>query len=145
GPGDYSASQGVRQSAAGGESSDYPGDIWHYARNKIVIAARAAGIEAVDGPYANFRNADGYRRECTRSGTLGFVGKWAVHPSQIEIANEVYSPTPQQVERARKMVAAYQEALRQGLGSVAIDGVMVDAVIVRANMPIIEKADAIGM
>ncbi|MGD9891034.1 MAG: CoA ester lyase [Dehalococcoidia bacterium] len=145
GPGDYSASQGVRSSAAGGVSKDYPGDIWHYARNKIVIAARAAGIEAVDGPFANFRDAEGYRRECTRAATLGFVGKWAIHPGQIEIANEVFSPTPQQVERARKMVAAYEDAQRQGLGSVAIDGVMVDAVIFRANLPIIEKADAIGI
>ena len=145
GPGDYSASQGVRQNAIGGESPDYPGDIWHYARNKIVIAARAAGIEAVDGPYANFRNPDGYRRECTRAVTLGCVGKWAIHPSQIEIANEVFSPTPQQVERARKLVAAYAEAERQGLGAIAVDGVMVDAVIFRAMQPIIAKADAIGM
>ena len=145
GPGDYSASQGVRQSAAGGDSNEYPGDIWHYARNKIVIAARTAGIEAVDGPYANFRNPDGYRRQCTWAVSLGFVGKWAIHPSQIEIANEVFSPTPQQVERARKMVAAYAEAERQGLGAIAVDGVMVDAVIFRAMQPIIAKADAIGM
>ena len=145
GPGDYSASQGVRQSAAGGDSNEYPGDIWHYARNKIVIAARTAGIEAVDGPYANFRNPDGYRRQCTWAVSLGFVGKWAIHPSQIEIANEVFSPTPQQVERARKLVAAYAEAERQGLGAIAVDGVMVDAVIFRAMQPIIAKADAIGM
>lgn len=145
GPGDYSASQGVRSSAVGGASKDYPGDVWHYARNKIIIAARAAGIDAVDGPFADFRDEDGYRRECTRAAVLGMVGKWAIHPSQIAVANEVFSPTPQQVERARKLVAAYEEAERQGLGSVAVEGVMVDAASVRLMRNVTEKADLIGM
>ena len=145
GPGDYSASQGVRSSAVGGISKDYPGDIWHYARNKIIIAARAAGIDAVDGPFADFRDEEGYRRECTRAAVLGMVGKWAIHPSQIAIANEVFSPTPQQVERARKLVAAYEEAERQGLGSVAVGGVMVDAASVRLMRNVTERADLSGM
>jgi citrate lyase subunit beta/citryl-CoA lyase len=145
GPGDYSASQGVRQSAAGGTSSDYPGDVWHYARNKVVIAARAAGIDAIDGPFANFRDAEGYRRECTRAATLGFVGKWAIHPSQIAIANEVFSPTEREVERARRLAAAYEEAEARGMGAVAIDGVMVDAVVMRVMRNLLAKADAIGM
>lgn len=145
GPGDYSASQGVRSSAVGGVSKEYPGDIWHYARNKIIIAARAAGIDAVDGPFADFRDEEGYRRECTRAAVLGMVGKWAIHPSQIAIANEVFSPTAQQVERARKLVAAYEEAERQGLGSVAVDGVMVDAASVRLMRNVTQKADLIGM
>lgn len=145
GPGDYSASQGVRSSAVGGVSREYPGDIWHYARNKIIIAARAAGIDAVDGPFADFRDEEGYRRECTRAAVLGMVGKWAIHPSQIAIANEVFSPTLQQVERARKIVAAYEEAERQGLGSVAVDGVMVDAASVRLMRNVTGKADLIGM
>lgn len=145
GPGDYSASQGVRSNAVGGISPDYPGDVWHYARNKIIIAARAAGIEAIDGPFADFKDGDGYRRECLRAATLGFTGKWCIHPSQIAIANEVFSPTPHQVERARKMAAAYAEAERQGLGAVAVDGVMVDAASVRLMRNIIEKADLLGM
>ena len=145
GPGDYSASQGVRMDAVGGVSDDYPGDVWHYARNKVVIAARAAGIEAVDGPFADFRDADGYRRECTRASVLGFSGKWAIHPSQIDIANEVFSPTPKQVERARKMIAAYAEAEAKGLGAVAVEGVMVDAASSRVMRRITDKADLIGM
>ncbi|MCL4231104.1 MAG: CoA ester lyase [Dehalococcoidia bacterium] len=145
GPGDYSASQGVRVEAVGGISKDYPGDVWHYARNKVVIAAKAAGIEAVDGPFADFKDEEGYRRECTRAAVLGFTGKWAIHPSQVGIANEVFSPTEKQVERARKMIAAYEEAERQGLGAVAVDGVMVDAASARLMRNVTTKADAIGM
>jgi citrate lyase subunit beta/citryl-CoA lyase len=145
GPGDFSASQGVRLSAIGALPGGYPGDMWHYARNKIVVAARAAGIEAVDGPYADFRNSDGYQVEAMRASVLGFVGKWAIHPSQIAIANEVYSPTPKEVDRARKLAKAYAEAEEQGLGAVAIDGVMVDAASVRILRNVIVKADLIGM
>jgi citrate lyase subunit beta / citryl-CoA lyase len=145
GPGDYSASQGVRSAAVGGVSQDYPGDIWHYARNRVVIAARAAGIEAVDGPFADFKDGDGYRREALRAATLGLVGKWCIHPSQIEIANEIFSPTQKQVDRARKLAAAYAEAERQGLGAVAVDGVMVDAASVRLMNNTLQKADLIGM
>lgn len=145
GPGDYSASQGVRVGSVGGEANTYPGDLWHYARNKIVIAARAAGIDAVDGPYANFRRPEGYKEECMRSLTLGFVGKWAIHPSQIEIANQVYSPTEAEVERARKGIAEYAKAEAEGLGSVAVDGVMVDAASARIMRNVIRKAELIGM
>ena len=145
GPGDYSASQGVRVDSVGGVSKDYPGDVWHYARNKVVIAARAAGIDAVDGPFADFRDAEGYRRECLRASVLGFVGKWAIHPSQVEIANEVFSPTERQVERARKMIAAMEEAEANGLGAVAVDGVMVDAASARLMRNVTAKADLIGM
>jgi citrate lyase subunit beta / citryl-CoA lyase len=144
GPGDFSGSQGVRFSAAS-IAGPYPGDMWHYARSKIVVAARAAGIEAVDGPYADFRNADGYREEAARSSILGFVGKWAIHPSQIDIANEVYSPTPQEVQRARNLAKAYAEAEAQGLGAVAVNGVMVDAASIRILRNTIAKADLIGM
>ncbi len=145
GPGDYSASQGVRVGSVGGEANVYPGDLWHYARNKIVIAARAAGIDAVDGPYANFRRPEGYKEECLRSLTLGFVGKWAIHPSQIEIANAVYSPTPEEVDRARKGIAEYAKAEAEGLGSVAVDGVMVDAASARIMRNVVRKAELIGM
>jgi citrate lyase subunit beta / citryl-CoA lyase len=145
GPGDYSASQGVRSSAVGGVSDDYPGDIWHYARNQVVVAARAAGIDAVDGPFADFSDAKGYSRECTRAATLGFVGKWAIHPSQIELANDGFSPTQKQVDRARKMIAAYAEAEAKGLGAVAVDGIMVDAASARLWRNVTAKADLIGM
>jgi citrate lyase subunit beta / citryl-CoA lyase len=146
GPGDFSASQGVRTSGAiGGTITSYPGDIWHYARSKIVVAARAAGIDAVDGPYADFRHPEGYREEAVRSSTMGFVGKWAIHPSQIEIANEIYSPTVDEVSRARKLEAAYAKAEAEGLGAVTFDGVMIDAASVRSIRNVLTKADLIGM
>ena len=145
GPGDFSASQGVRMTTIGGSVTTYPGDIWHYARSKIVVAARAAGIDAIDGPYADFRNPDGYREEAIRSVTMGFTGKWAIHPSQIEIANEVYSPTKEEVERARRLEAAYAKAEAEGLGAVTFDGVMIDAASVRIIRNVIDKANLIGM
>jgi len=144
GPGDYSASQGVDTKGIG-ESGDYPGDLWHYARNKVIIASRAAGIDMVDGPYAAFNDAEGYRRECNRARILGATGKWAIHPSQIAIANEVYSPPREQVERARKLAAAYAAAEAAGLGAVNVDGVMVDAASVRILQNTLKKADLIGM
>ncbi|NMH96525.1 aldolase/citrate lyase family protein [Pseudonocardia acidicola] len=144
GPGDYSASQGVRADAIGG-AGGYPGDIWHYARNKIVVAARAARIDAVDGPFAGFGDPDGYRRQCELSGSLGFVGKWAIHPSQIALANEAYSPTPEQVERARRLEKAYAEAENRGLGAVAVDGDMIDVASIRILRNTLAKADLIGM
>lgn len=144
GPGDYSASQGVRTKAVGGAES-YPGDIWHYARNKIVVAAKAAKIDAVDGPFAAFNDPEGYRREANRAHTLGFCGKWAIHPSQIAPANEEFAPTPDEVAHARKVVKAYDEALAAGLGAVTVDGQMVDIASVRLLRNTLDQADAIGM
>jgi citrate lyase subunit beta/citryl-CoA lyase len=143
GPGDYSASQGVNTKAIGGDSG-YPGDIWHYARNKIVIAARAAKIEAVDGPFAAFSDPDGYRRECSRSAALGFIGKWAIHPSQIDLANEAFSPSADDVTRARALSEVYTKAEAEGLGAVAVNGDMVGAASVRILRNIIDKADLIA-
>jgi citrate lyase subunit beta/citryl-CoA lyase len=146
GPGDFSASQGVRMGKSiGGTITTYPGDIWHYARSKIVVAARAAGIEAIDGPYADFRHPEGYREEAIRSSTMGFAGKWAIHPSQIEIANEIYSPTKEEVDRARQLEAAYAKAEAEGLGAVTFDGVMIDAASVRIIRNVIDKANLIGI
>lgn len=145
GPGDYSASQGVDPGAAGGVSDSYPGDVWHYARNKVIIAARAARIDTVDGPFAAFRDPDGYRRECIRAKTLGATGKWAIHPSQIEIANKVFSPTREEVDRARRLAAAYEEAEAKGLGAINVDGDMVDAATIRILRNTIQKAELMGM
>ena len=142
---DYSASQGIDPALAGNDLDTYPGDLWHYARQRVTIAARAAGIDAIDGPYLDFKNPDGYRRECIRAKASGMVGKWAIHPSQIEIASEVFSPTPQEVERARKLDALYSEAQAQGLGAVAFEGKLIDVAVVRSARNIIQKADLIGM
>jgi len=145
GMGDYSGSQGIDTQEIGGDGGGYPGDIFHYARFRITMAARAAGLDAIDGPYANFRNADGYRSEAIRARSLGMVGKWAIHPAQIEVALEVFSPSQEDVAYARKLEAAYREAETRGLGAVQVDGVMVDVAVLRLVRNTLAKADLIGM
>ena len=145
GMGDYSASQHMNLRSVGGSGPGYPPDIWHYPRYKMTVACYANGIDPVDGPYANFRDPDGFRTECERSCVLGMQGKWAIHPSQVEIAEDVFSPPQDQVDAARKQKAAYEDALKQGLGSINVDGVMVDAASIRILQNIIDKADLIGM
>jgi citrate lyase subunit beta / citryl-CoA lyase len=143
GMGDYSASQQMNLRGWGGEG--YPGDVFHYPRFRIAMAARAAGLDPVDGPFANFRNEDGYRREARFAYMLGFVGKWAIHPAQIAPALEIFSPNPEEVTRARELAAAYDKALAEGLGSVNVGGTMVDAASVRIVMNTVRKAELIGM
>ncbi|MBL8675688.1 MAG: CoA ester lyase [Rhodospirillales bacterium] len=145
GMGDFSASMGVVNKSVGGESS-YPGDVWHYARFRLVMACRAAGIDPVDGPFGDFRNPDAYREECRRSMILGCVGKWAIHPSQIDIALDVYSPKAEDIARARKLAAAYADAEAKGLGAINVDGVMVDVASIRIlRNTILNKADLYGL
>lgn len=144
GMGDYSGSQGIDTRAIG-ESGAYPGDIFHYARFRITMAARANGLDAVDGPFANFKNEDAYRSEAIRARSLGMVGKWAIHPSQIAPALEIFSPDPREVARARKLEAAYRAAEAQGLGAVQVDGVMVDVAVLRLVRNTLDKADLYGL
>jgi len=144
GMGDYSASQGVSTKDIGGDSG-YPGDIWHYQRQKMTIAARVNRIDAVDGPFANFSDPDTYREECRRSMILGMVGKWAIHPSQVEIAQEVFSPTPEDVDRARRMKKAFEEAIARGEGAAQFEGRMIDIASMRIVDRITDRADMIGM
>ena len=143
GMGDYSASQQI-QIGSVGASGGYPPDLWHYPRYKMTIACRANDIDPVDGPYANFRNAEGYQKEAERAHVLGMVGKWAIHPSQIEMANQVFTPNPEALATARSQKAAYAEALEQGLGAINVDGVMVDAASIRIVQNLIDRADLIG-
>lgn len=142
GMGDYSASQNVDPLAFMGRSA-YPGDIWHYHRNSIAIAARARGIDFVDGPYVDLQNAAGYEEECRRALWLGAVGKWALHPSQAEIAMLCFSPDPSAVDYARRLQAAYAEATAAGQGAVRFEGEMIDAASLRVARRTLDFADAI--
>jgi citrate lyase subunit beta/citryl-CoA lyase len=144
GMGDYSASQGVSVRSAMGDGV-YPGDIWHYQRQRLVIACRAAGIDAVDGPFANFRDPEGYQREATRGMLLGCVGKWAIHPAQVEIAQQVFSPEQEDVDQARKIVQAYEAAVARGEGAAQFEGSMIDAATVRIVQNTLDKADLYGL
>lgn len=143
GVGDLSASQGIRVGHIGEAADRYPGDMWHYARNRMIVAARANGLDAIDGPYASFGDPDGYRREAGWAATLGCVGKWAIHPSQIALANEVFAPTAREVERAREAVDAVRAAERDGLGAATLGGMMIDAATARIFQGVVDRADLI--
>lgn len=145
--GDYAAAQGVTVEHPGGQAAPehYPGDLWHYARNRTVVAARSNGLDAIDGPFADFSDPEGYRQECHWSRTLGFVGKWAIHPSQIEIANEVYRPDEAAVERAREVVEAMAAGHEAGRGAVQLDGEMLDEAVLRSARRTLARAWSVGM
>jgi citrate lyase subunit beta/citryl-CoA lyase len=144
GMGDYSASQGIDPKVIAGKSG-YPGDPWHYGRWKIAAAARAAKIDAIDGPFPDFRDSETYSEECRRGLLLGFVGKWAIHPAQIEPALSVFTPDPAAVAKARKMVNLYAQAEKEGLGAISMDGEMVDAATVRMVQDTLQRAEAAGL
>lgn len=144
GVGDLSASQGMRLGHIGTKDGAYPGDIWHYARTRLIVAARANGIDAIDGPFANFRDPEGYRREATWATTLGAVGKWAIHPSQVEIANTVFAPTEQEIERAKAVVERVRAAEAAGAGAASDNGVMIDAATARIFEATLERARLMG-
>jgi citrate lyase subunit beta/citryl-CoA lyase len=141
--GDLSASQGMRF-GAGDREERYPGDIWHHARARMIIACRAHAIDAIDGPFANFKDPEGYRRDATWAAMLGAVGKWAIHPSQIEIANDVFAPTEREIDAARKMYEAYRAAEQSGAGAAGAGGVLVDAAAQRIFEGVLERARLSG-
>lgn len=134
GPGDFAASVSMPQSSIGVMDEwdeAYPGHRFHYAMQSIVVAARAAGLRVLDGPVADYGDEEGLRRSCLIARSLGFDGKWCIHPAQIEIVNEGFSPTAREVDWAKKVVAAYEEANVASSGSVSVDGQMVDAASIK--------------
>jgi citrate lyase subunit beta/citryl-CoA lyase len=134
GPGDFAASLRMPYRSIGTMDEwdeAYPGHRFHYAMQRIVVAARAAGLRAVDGPAANYRDEEGLRESCQIARSLGFDGKWCIHPAQIEVVNEVFSPTEREIEWAKKVVKAYEEASAAGSGAISVDGQMVDAASIK--------------
>ena len=109
----------------------------------MTVACRAYGLRAIDGPFGDFSDPDGYRAGARRAAALGIEGKWAIHPSQIELANEVFSPLPKEVERAERIIAALKEAEAQGKGAASLDGKMIDAASERMARNVLVVADAI--
>jgi citrate lyase subunit beta / citryl-CoA lyase len=140
GAGDLSASLQARVDGNFDPVSAYPGDFWHFARFQVVTAARVAGIDAIDAPYPAYRDPDGYRRSAVQASLLGFDGKWAIHPDQIAIANEVFAPTPAEVDDAREAIAAYRRAEADGVGAIGRDGRLVDAAHMRLAANTLHKA-----
>src|SRR3954447_8707073 len=126
GPGDYSAAIGIPITTIGSAPEGYPGDHLNYVYSRLVVAARAAGIQAIDGPYAAVDDADGLRERARLAAALGLDGKWTIHPGQIEVVNDVFTPSREQWERAEAMLAAYEEAGTAGHGAAMFDGEMID-------------------
>ena len=152
---DYAASTRARTTIIGGVNPDYAvltdpaddgsrdvhwGDMWHYALARMVVAARANGLRPIDGPFGDFSDPDGYRAAAKRAAVLGCEGKWAIHPSQVELANEVMSPSAAEVERAQRIIKAMEEAAAAGKGAVSLDGRLIDYASIRQAEVLVEKA-----
>ena len=124
---DYSAFNKARTVVIGGLNPDYPGDQWHFPLSRMTVACRAYGLRPIDGPFGGIDDPEGFKAACRRGAALGMEGKWAIHPSQIELANEIYSPTAKEVDRAERILVALKEAEAQGKGAASLDGKMIDA------------------
>ena len=140
GAGDLSASLHARVDGNFDPVGEYPGDFWHFARVQVLTAARAAGIDAIDAPYPAYQDPDGFRRAATHASLLGFDGKWAIHPGQIPIANEVFAPTAAEIADAHESIATYREAEAAGTGAIGRDGRLVDAAHMRLAANTLHKA-----
>ena len=140
GAGDLSASQRARVDGNFDPVGEYPGDFWHFTRFQVVTAARAAGIDAIDAPYPAYTDPEGYRRSAVHASLLGFDGKWAIHPSQIAVAHEVFSPTEAEIEDARQSIETYRRSEAEGVGAIGRDGRLVDAAHMRLAENILYKA-----
>jgi len=145
GPGDYAASMQMPSENIGeADQHDalYPGHRWHAVMHSIVAHARANGLRAMDGPFAAYQDTAGLERSCRISRALGFDGKQCIHPAQVATVNAIFSPTPEEVARAREVVAAYDRAVAQGRGSASLNGSMIDAANIRMARTIVEKQKA---
>jgi citrate lyase subunit beta/citryl-CoA lyase len=140
---DYAASNRARTVSIGGLNPDYPGDQWHFALSRMIVACRAYGLRAIDGPYGDYSDPDGFRASAKRAAALGAEGKWAIHPSQIPLANEVFSPPEAEVKRAQRIIDALAEAAAQGRGAASVDGKMIDAASERMARTVIALDEAI--
>jgi citrate lyase subunit beta/citryl-CoA lyase len=140
---DFAASCRARTVVIGGLNPDYPGDQWHSSLQRMLLACRSYGLRAIDGPFGDFNDPDGYRAAALRAAALGYEGKWAIHPSQIELANEVMSPPESEVDRARRILAALEAAAAEGKGAAQLEGKMIDAASARMAENIVRQADAI--
>ena len=146
GPGDYAASLGIPSLSVGAIDPDYPGDQWHYVLSRLVVTARARGQQAIDGPFAAIGDLDGFRHTALRSRALGCDGKWVLHPDQLPLANELYSPTQAQYDRAEAMLAAVDLASqRDRRGAILWQGEMVDEASRKMAEGIVSRGRSAGL
>ncbi|MDH3236087.1 MAG: CoA ester lyase, partial [Alphaproteobacteria bacterium] len=156
---DYAASTGARTTGIGGPHPDYGvltdavegaarlyhwGDMWHYPISRMVVAARANGLRAVDGPFGDYSDPDGFEAQARRAAALGCEGKWAIHPSQIGLANAVYSPSEAEIAKARRILEAMEQAQKEGKGAVSLDGQLIDIASIRQAKNMVRMAEQIS-
>ena len=154
GAADYAASMGMQTTGIGGTQDEYYmlagdgarhlADPWHWAQTAIVAACRTHGLLPVDGPFGDFSDDEGFRAQARRSAVLGMVGKWAIHPKQIALANEVFTPSDAKVAEAREILAAMEEAKRNGAGATTYKGRLVDIASIRQAQVIVAQAETIA-
>jgi len=155
---DYAASTKARTTNIGGPNADYHvltdpddagnrdrhwGDMWHYAIARMVVAARANGLRPIDGPFGDIADADGYTAQAMRASVLGCEGKWAIHPSQVELANKLYSPSDAEVTKAERILEAMEQAQKEGKGAVTLDGRLIDIASIKQAEVVVKKAESI--
>jgi malyl-CoA/(S)-citramalyl-CoA lyase len=156
---DYAASTRARTTVIGGVNKDsvvlsdkdehgqrqsFWTDPWHAAQTRMMVACRAYGLRPIDGPFGDFGDPDGYLSAANRAAVLGYEGKWAIHPSQIALANQVYTPSAAEVTKARRIMEAMAEAARAGKGAVSLDGRLIDIASIRMAEALLAKADQIA-
>ena len=156
---DYAASTRARTTVIGGVHRDsgvltdrdeqgnrqyFWTDPWHAAQTRMMVACRAYGLRPIDGPFGDFGDPDGYVAAANRAAVLGYEGKWAIHPSQIEPANRVFTPSPAEIAKARRIMEAMAQAAREGKGAVSLDGRLIDIASIRMAEALLAKADAIS-
>ncbi len=141
---DYAASNRARTINIGGLNPDYPGDQWHFAISRMTVACRAYGLRPIDGPFGDIKDPAGFMLAARRGAALGIEGKWAIHPSQVALANEVFTPPAAEVDKAQRILAALKEAAAQGKGAASLDGRMIDAASARMASNVVNAAEAIA-
>ncbi|CAI8973663.1 HpcH/HpaI aldolase/citrate lyase family protein [Methylocaldum szegediense] len=155
---DYAASVRARTTQIGGANPDYGmltdpdengqrhfhwGDQWHFGISRMVAACRAYGLRPIDGPFGDFNDPEGYKAAARRAAALGCEGKWAIHPSQIALANEIFTPTEKEVNRARRILAEMEKAAKEGKGAVSLDGRLIDAASIRMAENVVRQIEQI--
>jgi malyl-CoA/(S)-citramalyl-CoA lyase len=141
---DYAASNRARTTNIGGLNPDYPGDQWHAAISRMTVACRAYGLRPIDGPFGDIKDPEGYILAAKRAAALGCEGKWAIHPSQVKHANTVFTPPTAEVDKAKRILKALQEAAAQGKGAAALDGRLIDAASEKMANNVVRAAQAIA-
>ena len=134
-----------RQGRATATAPIYWSDPWHFALSRMMVACRAYGLRPIDGPFGDFSDPDGYLAAAKRAAVLGFEGKWAIHPSQVELANKVFTPSEAEVTKAKRIVEAMKQAAKDGKGAVSLDGRLIDIASIRQAEALLNKAKAMDV